>query len=66
MQCNQEIGQVLQTVRGDYLAMLNARAVIDTAAYAVASSREAWRLARVRLRAGVGTNLKKYKHNETM
>ncbi len=57
MQCNQEIDQVLQTIRGDYLSMLNARSVIDTAAYAVASSREAWRLARVRLRSGVGTNL---------
>jgi outer membrane protein TolC len=57
MQCNQELSLVLQTVRGDYLSMLNARAVIDTAAYAVASSREAWRLARVRLRSGVGTNL---------
>lgn len=57
MQANQEIEQVLQTVRSDYLAMLNARSVIDTAAYSVASSREAWRLSRVRLRAGVGTNL---------
>ncbi len=57
MQANQEIGQILQQVRSDYLAMMDARAVIDKAAYAVASSREAWRLSRVRLKAGVGTNL---------
>jgi outer membrane protein TolC len=57
MQINQELQLVLQQVRSDYLAMLNARAVIDTAAYAVASSREAWRLSRARVKEGVGTNL---------
>ncbi len=57
MQCNQAIDLVLQTVRSDYLAMLSARSQIDNAAYAVASSREALRLARVRLANGVGTNL---------
>jgi len=57
MQANQEIEVVLQQVRSDYLAMLDARAVIDRAAYAVASSGEAWRLSRVRLKEGVGTNL---------
>lgn len=57
MQINQELQLVMQQVRSDYLAMLNARAVIDTAAYAVASSREAWRLSRARLKEGVGTNL---------
>ncbi len=57
MQANQEVGLVLRTVRGDYLAMLNARAVIDSAAYAVSSSREAWRLSRVRLKEGVGTGV---------
>ncbi len=57
LQCNQELDLVLQTVRSDYLAMINARVVIDKAAYAVASSREAYRLARVRLFSGVSTNL---------
>jgi len=57
MQINQELQLVMSQVRSDYLAMLNARAVIDTAAYAVASSGEAWRLSRVRLKEGVGTNL---------
>jgi outer membrane protein TolC len=37
--------------------MINAKAVIDRAAYAVASSQEALRLARVRLINGVSTNL---------
>jgi outer membrane protein TolC len=55
MQCNQAIDQVLQLTRNDYLSMLNARGVIDTTAYAVASSREAYRLSRVRLSQGVGT-----------
>jgi len=57
MQANQAIEQILQQIRSDYLAMLDARAVIDKAAYATASSREAWRLSRVRLKQGVGTNL---------
>jgi outer membrane protein TolC len=57
LQCNQELDLVLQTVRSDYLAMINARVVIDKAAYAVASSREAYRLSRVRLFSGVSTNL---------
>lgn len=57
LQCNQELDLILQTVRSDYLAMINARVVIDKAAYAVASSREAYRLARVRLFSGVSTNL---------
>jgi outer membrane protein TolC len=57
LQCNQELDLVLQTVRSDYLAMVNARVVIDKAAYAVASSREAYRLSRVRLFSGVSTNL---------
>lgn len=57
LQINEEFEQVMQKVRGDYLAMLNARAVIDTAAYAVSSSQEAWRLSRVRVKEGVGTNV---------
>ncbi len=57
LQINQELQLVMSQVRSDYLGMLNARAVIDTAAYAVSSSREAWRLSRVRLKEGVGTNL---------
>jgi outer membrane protein TolC len=57
LQCNQELDLVLQTVRSDYLAMINARVVIDKAAYAVASAREAYRLSRVRLFSGVSTNL---------
>ncbi|PWT96506.1 MAG: hypothetical protein C5B53_09505, partial [Candidatus Melainabacteria bacterium] len=57
LQCNQELQLVLQTVRSDYLAMINARTVIDKAAYSVASSREALRLARARFTNGVSTNL---------
>jgi outer membrane protein TolC len=37
--------------------MINARTVIDKAAYSVASSREALRLARTRFVNGVSTNL---------
>lgn len=57
MQCNQELSLVLQNVRSDYLSVINARAVIDKAAYAVASSREALKLARSRFTNGVSTNL---------
>jgi len=57
MQCNQELDLVLQQVRSDYLSMINARTVIDKAAYSVASSREALRLARSRFINGISTNL---------
>jgi outer membrane protein TolC len=57
IQCNQELDLVLQTVRSDYLSMVNTRTVIDKAAYSVVSSREALRLARARFVNGVSTNL---------
>jgi outer membrane protein TolC len=57
LQCNQELTLVEQNVRSDYLNILSARQQIDKAAAAVASSREALRIARVRLAGGVGTNL---------
>ena len=57
MQMNQAIAQVLQRVHTDYLSVLSTRSVIDSAAFAVISSREAWRLSRIRLKEGVGTNL---------
>jgi outer membrane protein TolC len=57
LQCNQELTLVEQNIRQDYLNMKVAKQVIDRAAAAVASSREALRIARVRLEGGVGTNL---------
>jgi len=57
IQCNQELDLVQQQVHSDYLSMINARVMIDKAAYAVASAREAYRLSRVRLVSGVSTNL---------
>jgi outer membrane protein TolC len=57
IQCNQELDLVLQNIRSDYLATINARSVIDKAAYAVASSKEALRLARARYQHGLSTNL---------
>ncbi len=57
MQCNQELSLVIEQIHSDYLNMLTDRELIDKAAAAVTSNREALRLARVRLEAGVGTNL---------
>lgn len=57
MQCNQEITIVTQQIRSDYLGVLAARQSIDKAAAAAASFREALRIARARLNAGVGTQL---------
>jgi OMF family outer membrane factor len=57
LQANQELLLVQQQVRQDYLAMHIAREQIDNAAYGVASSAEELRLAELRLKAGVGTNL---------
>jgi len=57
LQCNQELTLVEQNIRQDYLNMKVAKQVIDRAAAAVTSSREALRIARVRLEGGVGTNL---------
>ncbi len=55
MQCNQEMGVVTQTIRGDYLNVITARDVIDKAAAATAYYAETLRLAKVRLYTGVGT-----------
>jgi len=56
-QANQALLLAEQQIRNSYLTAVTARAQIDTAAYGVDSSREALRLAQVRLKTGVGTNL---------
>jgi outer membrane protein TolC len=57
MPCNQELTLVVENVRSDYLAMLAARDVIDKAAAASAASLEELRIAHVRLKSGIATNL---------
>lgn len=57
MQCNQELSLIEQNVRTDYHNIKSAKQVIDKSAAAVTASREALRLARIRLNAGVGTSL---------
>jgi outer membrane protein TolC len=57
LQANQELLLVTEQVRSDYLAALTARAQIDNAAYGVISAKESLRLATLRLRSGMGTNL---------
>jgi outer membrane protein TolC len=56
-QANQELLLVTQQVRASYLNALTAKEQIDNAAYGVASASEALRLADLRLRTGMGTNL---------
>jgi outer membrane protein TolC len=57
LQANQELLLVLEQVRGDYLTALSTRAQIDSAAYGGVSASEGLRLAQLRLRSGVGSNL---------
>ena len=57
IQANQELQTVLQQVRSDYLVWRAAREQIDNAAHGADSSSEELRLASIRLREGVGTNL---------
>jgi len=57
MQCNQELSQVAQQVRGDYLGVIAAREAIDQAAATTASTREALRYAHARLANGVSTQV---------
>ncbi len=57
VQANQELQTVLQQVRSSYLGWRVAREQIDNAATGVDSSAEELRLAELRLRQGVGTNL---------
>ncbi len=57
IQANQELQMILQQVRSSYLSWWAAREQIDNAAYGVGSAGEALRLANLRLRTGVGTNL---------
>jgi outer membrane protein len=57
MQANQQLQTVLQQVRADYLTWRAAREQIDNAAHGAAASAEELRLASIRLREGVGTNL---------
>jgi outer membrane protein TolC len=57
MQANQELLLVTEQVRAAYLSALTAREQIDNAAYGAASAKESLRMANLRLRSGVGTNL---------
>ncbi len=57
IQANQQLQTVLQQVRSSYLNWRVAREQIDNAAKGVDSSAEALRLAELRLKTGVGTNL---------
>jgi len=57
VQANQELQTVFQQVRSSYLSWRVAREQIDNAATGVDSSAEELRLAELRLRQGVGTNL---------
>ncbi len=57
IQANQELQMIFQQVRSSYLGWRVAREQIDNAATAVDSSTEELRLAELRLRQGVGTNL---------
>ena len=57
VQANQELQSVFQQVRSSYLGWRVAREQIDNAATGVDSSAEELRLAELRLRQGVGTNL---------
>jgi outer membrane protein TolC len=57
IQANQELLLVTEQVRSSYLAALAAREQIDTVAVRLASTREALRLANLRLTTGLGTNL---------
>lgn len=57
MQANQELLLVLKQVRAAYLNTIVSRHRIDAAAQAAGYGREAVRLARLRLKAGVGSNL---------
>lgn len=56
-QANQELLLIGQQVRQDYVSMHVARDQIDSASYGVASGAEELRLAQLRLKSGVGTNL---------
>lgn len=57
LQANQQLLTVQEQVRFSYCSKVAAREQIDSAAYGVRSAQEALRLANLRLRAGVGTNL---------
>lgn len=57
LQANQQLLLVGEQVRSAYLASLTARDQIDSVAYGVASTREALRLADLRLRSGMGSNV---------
>jgi outer membrane protein TolC len=57
IQANQELQTVLQQVRADYLNWRAAREQIDNSAHSVQASTEELRMARLRWKEGVGTNL---------
>ncbi len=57
LQANQELMQVGQQVRIAYVNATIAREKIDVAAYGVSSAADALRLANLRVRTGLGTNL---------
>lgn len=57
LQSNQELSLVSGQVRADYLDAIAAREKIDSNAYGVASGAEGLRLANLRLKAGMGSNI---------
>jgi outer membrane protein TolC len=57
MQCNQEITLVVQQIRSDYLAVLEARQSIDKAAATALAYREALKVALTRYNVEVGTQV---------
>ncbi len=56
-QANQELLKVNQQVRTALISAVTARALIDAAAYSASSAGDALRLANMRVRTGLGTNL---------
>lgn len=56
-QANQELLKVNQQVRTALISAITARSLIDAAAYSAASSADALKLANMRVRTGLGTNL---------
>lgn len=56
-QANQELLKVNQQVRTALISAVTSRALIDAAAYSASSAGDALRLANMRVRTGLGTNL---------
>lgn len=56
-QANQELLKVNQQVRQALVSAVTSRALIDASAYSASSAGDALRLANMRVRTGLGTNL---------